>query len=67
MWRVWDLRNPRNFFMWVPANVVPAMPKGREDNTHLNVYGARVIAGLTVDAIASVVPELANTCAITIM
>ncbi|WP_443777031.1 pectinesterase family protein [Bacteroides clarus] len=50
----------KKLFMWVPANVVPAMPKGREDNTHLNVYGARVIAGLTVDAIASVVPELAK-------
>ncbi|WP_308755919.1 pectinesterase family protein [uncultured Bacteroides sp.] len=50
----------KKLFMWVPANVVPAMPKGREDNTHLNVHGARVIAGLTVDAIASVVPELAK-------
>ena len=50
----------KKLFMWVPANVVPAMPKGREDNTHLNVSGARVIAGLTVDAIASVVPELAK-------
>lgn len=29
----------RKLFMWVPANQVAAMPKGREDNTHLNVYG----------------------------
>lgn len=36
-----------------------ACPKGREDNTHLNVYGARTIAGLTVDAIAKEVPALA--------
>ena len=36
------------------------MPKGREDNTHLNIYGARVIAGITVDAIAKEVPELAK-------
>lgn len=35
-----------------------ACPKGREDNTHLNVYGARTIAGLTVDAIAKEVPVL---------
>ena len=33
-------------------NTIAAMPKGREDNTHLNIYGARVIAGITVDAIA---------------
>ena len=49
----------KKLFMWVPANKVPAMPKGREDNTHLNVYGARTIAGLTVDAIAKEVPALA--------
>ena len=46
--------------MWVPANTIAAMPKGREDNTHLNIYGARVIAGITVDAIAKEVPELAK-------
>ena len=39
---------------------IAAMPKGREDNTHLNIYGARVIAGITVDAIAKEVPELAK-------
>ena len=49
----------KKLFMWVEPNAVPAMPKGREDNTHLNIYGARVIAGLTVDAIAEAVPALA--------
>ena len=49
----------KKLFMWLPANTVPAAPKGREDNTHLNVYGARTIAGLTVDAIAQEVPALA--------
>ena len=49
----------KKLYMWVPANTVPAMPKGREDNTHLNIYGARVVAGLTVDAIAQAVPALA--------
>lgn len=50
----------KKLYMWVPANTVPAMPKGREDNTHLNIYGARVVAGLTVDAIAQAVPALAS-------
>lgn len=49
----------RKLFMWVPAQTVAACPKGKKDNTHLNVYGARVIAGLAVDAIAKEIPELA--------
>ena len=49
----------KKLFMWVAPNVIPAMPKGREDNTHLNIYGARVVAGLAVDAIAKAVPALA--------
>ncbi len=49
----------KKLFMWIPAGVSPACPDGREDNTHLNVYGGRVIAGLTIDAIAEAVPELA--------
>ncbi|WP_276879918.1 pectinesterase family protein [Bacteroides heparinolyticus] len=50
----------KKLFMWVAPDIVPAMPKGREDNTHLNVYGGRVIAGLAMDAIAEAVPELAK-------
>lgn len=49
----------KKLFMWVTPNTVPAIPKGREDNTHLTVYGGRVVAGLTIDAIARVVPQLA--------
>jgi pectinesterase len=50
----------KKLFMWVEPNTVPAFPKGREDNTHLNVYGARVVAGLAVDAISEAIPELAQ-------
>ena len=49
----------KKLFMWVEPNTVPAVPKGSVDNTHLNVYGARVVAGLLVDAMAEVVPALA--------
>lgn len=48
----------KELFMWVPKNTVPMCPKGKEDNTHLNVHGARVVAGLAVDAIAEAIPEL---------
>ncbi|WP_455670237.1 pectinesterase family protein [Phocaeicola faecalis] len=49
----------KKLFMWIPEGVCAACPKGRADNTHLNVYGARTIAGLTVDVIAENVPALA--------
>ena len=49
----------KKLFMWIPRGVYAACPNGREDNTHLNVYGARTIAGLAADAIADKVPALA--------
>lgn len=49
----------RKLFMWVAPHTVPAMPKGREDNTHLNIYGGRIVAGLAIKAIAEAVPALA--------
>lgn len=49
----------KKLFMWIPEGVSPACPKGREDNTHLTIWGARTIAGITVDAIAKEVPALA--------
>ena len=49
----------KKLFMWIPEGVCAACPKGRADNTHLNVCGARRIAGLTVDVIAEKVPALA--------
>lgn len=49
----------RRLFMWVEPNIVPAIPQGRQDNTHLTVYGARTVSGLLVDAIAKEVPALA--------
>ena len=31
----------KKLYMWIPEGVSPACPRGREDNTHLNVFGAR--------------------------
>ncbi len=44
--------------MWFRPGENPSIPNGREDNTHYNVYGAHVVAGLLVDEIAAVVPAL---------
>lgn len=50
----------KKLFMWVEAGTVAAIPQGCEDNTHLNIYGAHLISGLVVDAIAEALPELAK-------
>lgn len=48
----------KKLFMWVAPGVIPALPKGSEDDTHLNIYGGRIITALTIDAILKVVPAL---------
>lgn len=48
----------KKLHMWYLPNEVPSLPKGRQDNTHYNVYGAYVVAGLLADAVSDVVPEL---------
>lgn len=48
----------KGLFMWIKPNTVAAIPKGREDNTHLNIRGGRIVAGLAIDAIAEEVPDL---------
>jgi len=47
----------RNLHMWFyPGDI--RLPKGRQDNTHYNVYGAHRVASLLADAIAEKVPAL---------
>lgn len=48
----------KKMHMWYLPNEVPSLPKGRQDNTHYNVYGAYVVAGLLADAVSDAVPEL---------
>ena len=48
----------KKLYMWIPANKFASCPQGRQDNTHLSVYGARTITRMTVEAIAEVVPAL---------
>jgi pectinesterase len=49
----------KSLYVWVPAHTLAACPNGREDNTHLNIYGARQVTGLAVDSIEQKIPELA--------
>lgn len=48
----------RKLHMWFKPGEHPSLPKGKLDNTHYNIYGAHVVAGLLVDEIAKQVPEL---------
>ena len=48
----------KELFMWVPAGKYDFCPKGKVDNTHLNIYGGKVVAGIAIEAVAKVVPEL---------
>ncbi|MDE6391367.1 MAG: rhamnogalacturonan acetylesterase [Duncaniella sp.] len=48
----------RNLFMWIPANTYEFCPKGKTDNTHLNVLGGIVVSRLAANALAQKVPEL---------
>ncbi|MBR5656098.1 MAG: rhamnogalacturonan acetylesterase [Prevotella sp.] len=48
----------RKLHMWFKPDEVPSIPNGRQDNTHYNVYGARIVAGLLADAIGEEIPVL---------
>ena len=48
----------KKLYVWVAPNTVAALPKGRQDNTHLNVYGASIVAELAAKAVTEAVPEL---------
>lgn len=45
-------------FMWVAAGTCPLHPDGRQDDTHLNVRGARAVARMVADCLRGRIPEL---------
>lgn len=46
------------FYMWVEEGTCPLWPDGRQDNTHLNVRGARSVARMIAAQLPQAVPEL---------
>lgn len=50
----------RAYFMWVAKGTSPLYPDGREDNTHLRVRGAHVVARMVADAVREQLPALAE-------
>jgi len=48
----------KKLHMWFLPGEEPSVPKGRQDNTHYNIYGAQVVARLLADALCEEVPIL---------
>lgn len=48
----------RSLHMWIEPGKYGWAKKGRQDNTHYNVYGAHVVAGALADALADAIPAL---------
>ncbi len=48
----------RKLHMWFLPGENPQVPKGKQDNTHYNVYGARIVANALADAVGEQVPAL---------
>lgn len=44
--------------MWFLPGTEPSEPKGKQDNTHYNIYGAHVVARLLADALCDSIPVL---------
>lgn len=51
------IEGSRRLHMWIKPGEY-GITKGRQDNTHYNIYGAHEVASRLVDAIADVCPEL---------
>jgi DNA sulfur modification protein DndE len=50
-WQLLERLGPedsKGILMWVPAGKYPELPQGKQDDTHLNEAGARLVAGLAV-------------------
>ncbi|MBR1484789.1 MAG: rhamnogalacturonan acetylesterase [Prevotella sp.] len=50
----------KKLHMWFLPGEEPSVPKGKQDNTHYNVYGAHVVARLLADALCDEIPLLAK-------
>ncbi|MDE6485487.1 MAG: rhamnogalacturonan acetylesterase [Duncaniella sp.] len=48
----------QQMFMWIPADTYEFCPKGKVDNTHLNVLGGILVSRLAVNELAEKVPAL---------
>ena len=50
----------KKLHMWYKPGEHPALPKGRQDNTHYNIYGAHQVARLFAEALCQEIPLLSK-------
>lgn len=50
----------KKLHMWYKPGEHPALPDGRQDNTHYNEYGASIVARLLADALCEEIPLLSS-------
>lgn len=48
----------KKLHMWFLPGEEPSEPKGKQDNTHYNIYGGQIVANLLADALCEEIPEL---------
>ena len=48
----------KKLHMWFRPGEEPSLPQGKQDNTHYNIYGAKVVANLLADALCEEIPVL---------
>ena len=50
----------KKLHMWYKPGEEPSLPQGRQDNTHYNIYGAKVVAKLLAEALIEEIPVLSK-------
>ena len=50
----------KKLHMWYKPGEHPALPKGRQDNTHYNIWGAHQVAKLLAEALCEEIPLLSK-------
>ena len=60
LYQQFGVENSKLFFLQLKPGEHPNYPEGKEDNTHFNELGARLIAQIVLDEIKKQVPGLAE-------
>ncbi|HEY9508542.1 MAG TPA: rhamnogalacturonan acetylesterase [Verrucomicrobiae bacterium] len=50
----------KKLYMWIEPGEFDSVPKGKQDNTHFNAFGATRVCDLAVEEIKTAAPELAK-------
>jgi len=60
LYQRFGIENSKLLFMQLKPNEHPNYPDGKEDNTHFNELGARLVAQLVLGEIKKQIPELSD-------